>query len=34
MVDRLSMQYLGGVFTGMTTEQFIAAMKAGGRSCG
>ncbi|BCL26790.1 protocatechuate 3,4-dioxygenase [Streptomyces aurantiacus] len=33
-VDKLSMQYLGGVFTGMTTEDFIAAMRAGGRRCG
>ncbi|GHE39796.1 MULTISPECIES: protocatechuate 3,4-dioxygenase [Streptomyces] len=33
-VDKLSMQHLGGVFTGMTTEDFIAAMRAGGRRCG
>ncbi|GHA65120.1 hypothetical protein GCM10010372_76100 [Streptomyces tauricus] len=34
MVDKLSMQDLGGVFTGMTTEDFAAAMRAGGRRCG
>jgi protocatechuate 4,5-dioxygenase alpha chain len=32
--DNLSMQYLGGVFTGMSTEDFSAALKAGGRSFG
>ncbi|MGW0760170.1 protocatechuate 4,5-dioxygenase subunit alpha [Streptomyces sp. NPDC002814] len=34
MVDQKSMQYLGGVFTGMTTEEFAQALKAGGRSFG
>jgi protocatechuate 4,5-dioxygenase alpha chain len=34
MVDQRSMQYLGGVFTGMTTEEFTQALKAGGRSFG
>jgi protocatechuate 4,5-dioxygenase alpha chain len=28
------MQYLGGVFTGMTEEEFVAAMRAGGRRDG
>jgi protocatechuate 4,5-dioxygenase alpha chain len=31
MMDGRSMQYLGGVFTGMTEEEFMAAMRAGGR---
>jgi protocatechuate 4,5-dioxygenase, alpha chain len=31
MMDGRSMQYLGGVFTGMTEEEFVAAMRAGGR---
>lgn len=34
MMDGLSMQYLGGVFTGMSEADFIAAMVAGGRSDG
>ncbi|TPQ23669.1 protocatechuate 4,5-dioxygenase subunit alpha [Streptomyces sporangiiformans] len=34
MVDEKSMQYLGGVFTGMTTEEFAEALRAGGRSFG
>ncbi|WP_327725662.1 protocatechuate 4,5-dioxygenase subunit alpha [Streptomyces europaeiscabiei] len=34
MVDQRSMQYLGGVFTGMTTEEFAQALNAGGRSFG
>jgi protocatechuate 4,5-dioxygenase alpha chain len=34
MVDQRSMQYLGGVFTGMTTEEFAQTLKAGGRSFG
>jgi protocatechuate 4,5-dioxygenase alpha chain len=34
VVDGRSMQYLGGVFTHMTTEDFIAALKAGGRRFG
>ncbi len=34
MLDRRSMQYLGGVFTGMTAEEFTAAMRAGGRDLG
>jgi protocatechuate 4,5-dioxygenase alpha chain len=33
-VDKKSMQYLGGVFTGMTTEEFTAALRAGGRILG
>jgi protocatechuate 4,5-dioxygenase alpha chain len=32
MMDGRSMQYLGGVFTGMTEEDFVAAMRAGGRT--
>src|SRR5690349_7907974 len=32
--DNLSMQYLGGVFTGMSTEEFAAALHSGGRSFG
>ncbi|RFU21552.1 protocatechuate 4,5-dioxygenase subunit alpha [Geodermatophilus marinus] len=31
VMDGRSMQYLGGVFTGMTEEEFVAAMRAGGR---
>lgn len=34
MVDKKSMQYLGGVFTGMTVEEFTAAMRSGGRNLG
>jgi protocatechuate 4,5-dioxygenase, alpha chain len=34
MLDQKSMQYLGGVFTGMTTEEFTAAMRSGGRRFG
>lgn len=34
MVDGLSMQYLGGVFTGMSEDAFVAAMRAGGRTDG
>ncbi|MFD9699907.1 protocatechuate 3,4-dioxygenase [Lentzea sp. NPDC059081] len=34
MVDGRSMQYLGGVFTHMTTEDFISALEAGGRRLG
>jgi protocatechuate 4,5-dioxygenase alpha chain len=34
MMDGRSMQYLGGVFTGMTEEDFVAAMRAGGRTDG
>lgn len=33
-VDGRSMQYLGGVFTGMTAEEFAEAMRAGGRTIG
>ncbi|MBK5239178.1 MAG: hypothetical protein JJE28_08760 [Actinomycetales bacterium] len=33
-VDKKSMQYLGGIFTGMTTEEFTEALRAGGRSFG
>jgi protocatechuate 4,5-dioxygenase alpha chain len=32
MMDGRSMQYLGGVFSGMTEEEFIAALNAGGRT--
>ena len=34
MLDGRSMQYLGGVFTGMTEEDFQAALRAGGRRDG
>ena len=34
MMDGRSMQYLGGVFTGMTEEEFVAVMRAGGRTDG
>ncbi|MFG2129536.1 protocatechuate 3,4-dioxygenase [Streptomyces sp. NPDC048751] len=34
VLDEKSMQYLGGVFTGMTTEEFTEALRAGGRSFG
>jgi protocatechuate 4,5-dioxygenase alpha chain len=34
MLDGRSMQYLGGVFTGMSAEEFVAAMRSGGRSFG
>ncbi|WP_425826427.1 protocatechuate 3,4-dioxygenase [Streptomyces fractus] len=34
MMDGLSMQYLGGVFTGMSEAEFKAAMLAGGRGDG
>jgi protocatechuate 4,5-dioxygenase alpha chain len=34
MMDGRSMQYLGGVFTGMSEEDFVAAMRAGGRRDG
>ena len=34
MLDGRSMQYLGGVFTGMSEEEFVAAMQAGGRTDG
>jgi protocatechuate 4,5-dioxygenase, alpha chain len=34
MMDGRSMQYLGGVFTGMSEEEFVAAMRAGGRTDG
>lgn len=33
-IDKKSMQDLGGVFTGMSTEQFKAELKAGGRNFG
>ena len=32
MMDGKSMQYLGGVFTGMTEAEFVAALRAGGRT--
>jgi protocatechuate 4,5-dioxygenase alpha chain len=28
MLDGRSLQYLGGVFSGMTEEEFVAAMRA------
>ena len=34
MMDGRSMQYLGGVFTGMTEEEFMALLRAGGRTDG
>lgn len=34
MLDGRSMQYLGGVFTGMTEAEFLAAMREGGRRDG
>ena len=34
MMDGRSMQYLGGVFSGMTEQEFQAAMRAGGRRDG
>jgi protocatechuate 4,5-dioxygenase alpha chain len=34
MIDGRSMQYLGGVFTGMGEDDFVAAMRAGGRRDG
>jgi len=34
MMDGRSMQYLGGVFTGMSEGEFVAAMRAGGRTDG
>ncbi|WP_409180115.1 protocatechuate 3,4-dioxygenase [Amycolatopsis sp. VS8301801F10] len=32
MIDGRSMQYLGGVFAGMSEDEFIAAMQEGGRT--
>lgn len=32
MMDGKSMQYLGGVFSGMSEQEFVAAMNAGGRT--
>jgi protocatechuate 4,5-dioxygenase alpha chain len=34
MLDGKSMQHLGGVFTGMTAEEFAEAMRSGGRNLG
>jgi protocatechuate 4,5-dioxygenase alpha chain len=34
MLDRKSMQYLGGSFSGMTEEQFVHMMRSGGRRDG
>ena len=34
MMDGRSMQFLGGVFTGMGEDDFLAAMRAGGRRDG
>jgi protocatechuate 4,5-dioxygenase alpha chain len=34
MADQKSMQYLGGAFTGMTEDDFVAMMLAGGRNDG
>lgn len=33
-IDKKSMQDLGGVFTGMTTEEFTAELRSGGRTFG
>ena len=33
-VDKKSMQDLGGIFTGMTTEEFAEALRSGGRHFG
>jgi len=34
MLDKKSMQYLGGKFSGMTEQEFVDMMVAGGRSDG
>lgn len=34
MLDNKSMQYLGGVFTGTSAEEFTATMRSGGRRFG
>jgi protocatechuate 4,5-dioxygenase alpha chain len=34
VLDKKSMQDLGGIFTGMTTEEFIESLNAGGRRFG
>ncbi len=34
MMDGLTMQYLGGVFTGMSEQEFTQLMRAGGRAHG
>ncbi|WP_050055054.1 protocatechuate 3,4-dioxygenase [Pseudarthrobacter siccitolerans] len=34
VLDKVSMQDLGGIFTGMTTEEFVASLNAGGRHFG
>ena len=34
MTDRKSMQYLGAAFAGMTEEEFVQMMRAGGRGDG
>ncbi len=34
MLDQKSMQYLGGVFTDMSAEEFASAMRSGGRKFG
>lgn len=33
-IDKKSMQDLGGIFTGMTTEEFVAELRKGGRKFG
>jgi protocatechuate 4,5-dioxygenase, alpha chain len=33
-LDKRSMQYLGGVFSGMTEQEFTQLMRSGGRSFG
>lgn len=33
-IDRKSMQDLGAVFTGMSTDEFVAELRAGGRKIG
>jgi protocatechuate 4,5-dioxygenase alpha chain len=34
VLDGRSMQYLGGVFSGLGEDRFVAEMRAGGRSTG
>lgn len=34
MLDKKSMQYLGGVFTGMSADEFTQLMRSGGRNFG
>jgi protocatechuate 4,5-dioxygenase alpha chain len=34
VLDKKSMQDLGGIFTGMTTEEFVETLNTGGRRFG